>query len=168
MVSRLLTRCDYCHGVCRQRSSPMHRGYISWASKYQFSSFSYSHPPWSIIENFLLNFTKNLISDQGPSVEYSARYFNFVFLRFKIYLFMVTPTFLKRTIKEKEAMVLDMKWALRSILQTTRPAKHHSVMTWRVCMGLSPARNCVNENKCGWIVSNISFCNKFDTLPMFN
>src|SRR5260370_30896364 len=72
--------------------------------------------------NFLLNFTKNLISDQGPSVEYSARYFNFVFLRFKIYLFMVTPTFLKRTIKEKEAMVLDMKWSLRSILQTTRPS----------------------------------------------
>src|SRR5229473_7512865 len=47
---------------------------------------------------FLLNFTKNLIPDRGPSVEYSARYINFVFLRFKIYLFMVAPTFLKRTI----------------------------------------------------------------------
>src|SRR5258708_3064013 len=46
----------------------------------------------------LLNFTKNLIPDRGPSVEYSARYFNFVFLRFKIYLFIVAPTFLKRTI----------------------------------------------------------------------
>ena len=42
---------------------------------------------------FLLNFMKNLIPDWGP-----ARYFNFVFLRFKIYLFMVAPTFLKRTI----------------------------------------------------------------------
>src|SRR5712692_9182534 len=50
--------------------------------------------------NFLFNFTKNLIPDQGPSVEYLARYFNFVFLRFKIYLFMVTPTFLKRTISK--------------------------------------------------------------------
>src|SRR5258708_25570022 len=46
----------------------------------------------------LLNFMKNLIPDRGPSVEYSARYFNFVFLRFKNYLFMVAPTFLKRTI----------------------------------------------------------------------
>src|SRR5216684_4872944 len=46
----------------------------------------------------LLNFMKNLIPDRGPSVEYSARYFNFVYFRFKIYLFMVAPTFLKRTI----------------------------------------------------------------------
>src|SRR5258708_5819522 len=52
----------------------------------------------------LLNFTKNLIPDRGPSVEYSARYFNFVFLRFKIYLFMVAPTFLKRTINTFESL----------------------------------------------------------------
>src|SRR5258707_9341192 len=56
--------------------------------------------------NFLFNFTKNLIPDQGPSVEYLARYFNFVFLRFKIYLFMVTPTFLKRTISKYGAAIL--------------------------------------------------------------
>ncbi len=31
-----------------------------------------------------------------------------------------------------------------------------------------PARNQVNENKYGRIVSNISFCYKFDTLPRFN
>src|SRR5258708_40364238 len=33
----------------------------------------------------LLNFTKNLIPDRGPSVEYSVRYFNFVFYLLFIY-----------------------------------------------------------------------------------
>src|SRR5260221_12280471 len=96
------------HGVRRQRSSLMHRGYIKLSLKIPiFVLLIFSLPSVHNIK-LLLNFTKNLIPDRGPSVEYSARYFNFVFLRFKIYLFMVAPTFLKRTIKEKEAMVLDI------------------------------------------------------------
>src|SRR5258708_20135939 len=45
----------------------------------------------------LLKFLINFITDRRRSVEYSARFFIF-FFEFKIYSFMLVPTFLKKTI----------------------------------------------------------------------
>src|SRR5216684_1295982 len=52
----------------------------------------------------LLKFLINFITDRRRYVEYSARFFIF-FFEFKIYSFMLVPTFLKKTIN----------WFVRSI-----------------------------------------------------
>ncbi len=82
------------HGVRGQGLSPMHRGYISSASKFRFSSYSYSHSSVHNRKTLLINnFPMSLMPDWRQSVEYSANYFIFMFFGFVFLLIYACANF---------------------------------------------------------------------------
>ena len=86
------------HGVRGQGLSPMHRGYISSASKFWFSSFSYSHSPRSIIEKLSLIFRWVWCLTEGNLLGIQRIISFLLFFGLFFYLFTRVPTFPKKTI----------------------------------------------------------------------
>src|SRR5260370_39188862 len=86
----------------------------------------------------LLKFLINFITDRRRSVEYSVRFFIF-FFEFKIYSFMLVPTFLKKTIMHLSQVIsisptTRKKGILRQVLVDLRNIKsRNSTRTWLRC-----------------------------------